>query len=91
MNFSAETGWPEWWNWELDFSPHLLKRMLDRCFSEIDLRSLMETAMELREDAEPGRWIVQTSHESNRWQVVVEPDVTDRLIVVITAFPVEPT
>ena len=23
-------GWPDWWDWELELSPHLLKRMTDR-------------------------------------------------------------
>jgi len=43
MNFSRETGWPEWWDWELDLSPHLLERMVDRGFSEVDLRRMMES------------------------------------------------
>jgi hypothetical protein len=34
--------WPEWWTWELELSPHLLRRMLDRGFSEVDLRIMME-------------------------------------------------
>lgn len=91
MSFSRETGWPAWWEWELDLSPHLLKRMVDRGFSEIELRSMMELARELREGEEPGRWVVETSHESGPWQVIVQPDPADRLLVVITAFPVEPT
>lgn len=30
--------WPDWWEWEIDLTPHLLKRMEDRDFSEVDLR-----------------------------------------------------
>jgi len=30
------TEWPEWWGWELEFTSHLLKRMIDRGFSEAD-------------------------------------------------------
>ena len=49
----------------------------------------MESAMKLRQDEEPGRWVVQTSHESRHWEIVVEPDPADHLLVVITAYPVE--
>jgi hypothetical protein len=27
--------WPEWWFWDLEFTPHLLKRMVDRRFIEV--------------------------------------------------------
>jgi hypothetical protein len=36
--------WPEWWQWELELSPHLLKRMLDRRFNETDLRLMVAAA-----------------------------------------------
>ena len=36
--------WPEWWSWELKFTPHLLKRMVDRRFSEVDLRIMQDAA-----------------------------------------------
>ena len=81
--------WPEWWKWELELSSHLLKRMVDRGFSEIDLRLMMTHATELREDDEPGRWVLQTTHDSRPWEMVVEPDPADQLLVVITAYPVE--
>jgi len=35
---------PEWWDWEPELSPHLEKRMADRDFNEIDLRSMLENA-----------------------------------------------
>ena len=83
------SAFPKWWEWELEFSPHLLKRMLDRGFSEVDLRVMMENATGLHEDDEPGRWVVETRHSSEPWQVIVEPDSDDGLLVVITAYPVE--
>jgi hypothetical protein len=42
--------WPEWWEWQLELSPHLLKRMEDRRFTEIDLRRMLERASGYRED-----------------------------------------
>jgi hypothetical protein len=63
--------------------------MIDRGFTETDLRAMMEAAVGLRRGAEPGRWLVEASHESRLWHVIVEPDTIDKLVVVITAFPVE--
>ena len=89
MSPARRTNWPPWWQWELELSAHVLKRMVDRRFSEVELRSMMEAAMDLRENDEPGRWIVETSHERTRWEVIVEPDPQDELLVVITAYPLE--
>jgi len=46
----------------------------------------MEGAKGLREADESGRWIVETKHHSVSWEIVVEPDTEDRLIVAITAY-----
>ena len=81
--------WPEWWKWELELSPHLLKRMLERGFSETDLRLMMENTTAVRADDAPGRWIVETIHDSRPWNIIVEPDPADRLLVVITAYSLE--
>jgi hypothetical protein len=85
----SQAGWPEWWKWELDCSnPHLLKRMQDRSFSEIDLRDMLERATNIRPDSTPGRWVVETTHLARDWEVIVEPDATMRLLIVVTAFAV---
>lgn len=81
------TEWPDWWDWTLELSPHLLKRMLDRDFTEVDLRLMMENASSFHEDEEPGRYVVETRHKAQPWEVVLEPDAADRLLVVITAYP----
>lgn len=80
--------WPEWWDWELELSPHLLKRMEDRRFTEIDLRRMLERASGYREDVVEGRWVIETRHRGTAWEVIVEPDVERRLLVVVTAYPV---
>ena len=79
--------WPSWWSWDLELSPHLLKRMVDRQFSEVDLRRMLEYATGLREDVVVGRWIVEARHERNPWEVIVEPDSDTRTLVVVTAYP----
>jgi len=72
----------------LELSPHLLKRMVDRGFTEIDLRDMLEQPVSLRRDIVPRRWVVATRHRRRRWEVIVEPDHEARLLVVITAYPI---
>jgi hypothetical protein len=42
-------AFPEWWEWELELTPHVEKRMEDRGFTEDDK---LELAKELLEGAE---------------------------------------
>lgn len=80
--------WPTWWSWEIELSPHLLKRMVDREFTEVDLRRMLEHARRLLEDAVEGRWLVETRHSGRNWEVVVEPDFDLQRVLIITAYPV---
>lgn len=80
---------PSWWNWDLEFSPHLLKRMLDRQFNEADLRVMLEIGCDCHADIEPGRWAIPTQHDGRRWEVIVEPVEAERILLVVTAYPVE--
>jgi len=63
--------------------------MVDRGFTEVDLRAMMQSAVSLQEAGQPGRWIVMTKHESRPWHVIVEPDTAERVLVVITAYRVD--
>jgi hypothetical protein len=81
---------PAWWDWELELSPHLLKRMTDRGFTELDLRGILKSATSVRRDVVPGRWAAATRHRGRRWEVVLEPDRDAQLLVVITAYPLTP-
>ncbi|MCI0495076.1 DUF4258 domain-containing protein [candidate division KSB1 bacterium] len=80
--------WPEWWNWELEFTPHLDKRLSDRDLTEIDLRIMFDNASGYARDNVEGRWIVKTRHKGKRWEIIVEPDFEEKLLVVITVYPV---
>jgi hypothetical protein len=80
--------WPQWWEWELELSPHLLNRMEDRGFNEVDLRTMLKQASTLRPGIVEGRWVVETRHAGRRWEAIVEPDEEMALLVVVTAFPV---
>ena len=81
--------WPAWWDWEFELGPHLLKRMGDRKFTEVDVGRMLHAATRLRRDIEPGRWVAVTGHRRARWEVIVEPDATARMLVVIAAYPTE--
>ena len=84
----SRRDWPEWWDWELELSPHLLKRMDDRRFDEVDLRRMLERAYGFREDVAEDRWVIDVRHRRRVWQVIVEPDRDRQLLVVVTAYPV---
>lgn len=79
--------WPKWWEWELELVPHVLKRMADRDFTEIDLRLMLERTTSWRPDVIPGRFVIETRHGDRPWEVIVEPDDEDQLLVVVTAYP----
>jgi hypothetical protein len=81
--------WPAWWDWELELSAHLFKRMADRGFNEVDLRRMLSAASDFRVDAVPYRWVIETRHRRRQWEVVVEPDADVQLLVVVTAYPVD--
>lgn len=77
---------PEWWDWELELIAHVEERMADREFSEVELRTMLGNANRLKPDHVPGRWLVHTHHAGHPWIVVLEPDFTAEVLVVITAF-----
>jgi hypothetical protein len=62
--------------------------MVDRRFTEIDLRRMLESARTFRRGTVQGRWTIMTSHRRRPWEVIVEPDYEARLLMVITAYPV---
>lgn len=63
--------------------------MEDRGFTELDLRRMLEEAMAWRPSANAGRFIIEARHENRRWEVVVEPDIEELILVVVTAYPVD--
>lgn len=84
------TDWPSWWQWDLEVSPHALKRMGDRDFTEIDLRRMLELATGIQADVVPGRWRIATRLRRRPWEVIVEPDDHTERVVVSTAYPASP-
>ena len=65
--------------------------MADRRFTELDLRRMLDRATSFRRDIVKGRWVIRVRHRSRPWGVILEPDATEELLVVITAYPLEGT
>ena len=63
-------------------------RMVDRGFTEVDLRQMLEDASSFRPDVEEGRWVIVSRHRRRSWEIIVEPDEAEQVLVVITAYPV---
>ena len=80
-------AWPDWWEWELELTSHVFKRMDDREFNELDLRAMLDRAKTYRVGDLDGRWIVESKHHRRRWEVIVEPDRKAKKLVVVTAYP----
>jgi hypothetical protein len=78
--------WPEWWDWELAFTGHVERRMDERQFTEVDLRSMLQHASGFSPSVATGRFMIETTHRGRPWIVIVEPDPDDRVLVVVTAY-----
>jgi len=50
---------PEWWTWELELTPHIEKRMIQRSFTEIEMREMLSRAHTILPDREEGRYVVR--------------------------------
>ena len=84
-----KSEWPVWWKWEIELSPHLFKRMDDRRLTEIDLRDMLERASGYYQDIVEGRYVILSKFRRKNWEIIVEPDNHLRLLVIITAYPLE--
>jgi hypothetical protein len=78
---------PAWLEWDIALSVHLLERMEDRGFSELDLRAMFLRVTSIRRDAAPERWVLCTHFGTRRWENVVQPEAQDELLWVVTAYP----
>lgn len=79
---------PSWWSWPILLSGHLLHRMVDRAFSETDLREMLEVTTGIRPGVTGERWVAECVWRGDHWNVVLEPDPSIARIVVVTAYRV---
>jgi len=83
----AEMALPEWWDWEIELTPHSERRLEERGLTEIDLRTMLnKPPRSIEGDPEPGRHRVFTSHRRKPWIIVVEPDPGPKILLVISVF-----
>jgi hypothetical protein len=62
--------------------------MIDRRFTEVDLRRMLEHASGYSPDLAEGRWVIRARHKRRDWEVIVEPDFGQKFLLVVTAYPV---
>ena len=62
--------------------------MEDRDFNETDLHGIFQRSKTFKKDIIEGRWVISTQHRQHAWEIIVEPDDIDKLLVIVTAYPV---
>jgi hypothetical protein len=80
------TSLPSWFAWPIEISPHATRRMPVRGFTEIDVRGMLDTPIEVIPDACPGRYLARCLWVGRRWDVILEPDDLTRIVIVVTAY-----
>ena len=50
---------------------------------------MFRKAVSFRRDIVEGQWLIETRHRRRPWEIIVEPDPEEQLLIVITAYPVE--
>ena len=62
--------------------------MIQRDFTEIDLQDMFDRARHYRPDIGEGRWVIETCHLNRDWEIIVELDPEEQLLVIITAYSI---
>ena len=47
---------------------------------------MLDSASKLVPARRPGRWLIYTRHAGHPWVVVVEPDLDDKILMIVTAY-----
>ena len=79
---------PDWWDWELELTPHVEKRMEERGITEVELRALLQEATLLVPDVVEGRWVATGKRGVETWEIILEPGEEDHVVVVVTVYRV---
>ena len=59
---------------------------MQRGVTEIEVRQMYETVTSIHQDDFAGRWRLESTIRGKNWIMIVEPDVPDELIVVVTIY-----
>jgi hypothetical protein len=49
---------------------------------------MLEHASGYSPDLAEGRWVIRVRHKRRDWEIIVEPDVGQKLLLVVTAYSV---
>jgi len=60
-----------------------------RGFSEVDIRSMIESPIEIVRDTCPGRYLARCLWHGRRWDVILEPDDVSNTVIIVTAYAPE--
>lgn len=82
-------AWPEWWHWELELTPHVERRMAERGINELTLRAMLLKPKGWHPVDQPDRYAIVAVHRRGDWRIIVEPDVDNHVLVVVTAYRIE--
>ena len=80
---------PSWWTWQVVVSHHASRRMAQRMCPEWMLRSMLQSPSGVQSDAAPGRFLIEALNHGRLWHIIVEPDYGERVMIVVTLYPVD--
>jgi hypothetical protein len=61
--------------------------MEDREFTELELRRMLDFAVDVRPGRVLGRFEVSSRRRGKPWVIILEPDFDEQLLYVVTAYP----
>jgi hypothetical protein len=64
--------------------------MRHRSFSETDVRHMLFLVRRIRPMEDPCRWSVDSELDGIPWRIILEPVPAERVVVVVTAYPLAP-
>jgi len=50
---------------------------------------MLEYATDYSPDILEGRWRVKTRHNRHEWEIILEPEPIEKVVIVVTAYPVD--
>lgn len=79
---------PQWLDWELVLTSHVLRRMAERGLTEVELRTIVEAPASITPAADPSRFEITGRIDQDRWLVVVDADPVAEVLIAVTAYPI---
>jgi hypothetical protein len=73
---------------DLSFTSHAELRMEQRGVTEVEVRAMLERATTFEPNVVEGRIMIHVRHLQRPWIGIVEPDVDEKLLVIVTVYEV---